>query len=446
MKIKILTFITSDDNYGQVLQAFALQRYLRDLGHNVEVCHTNAFTGVIKHSIFVRFIRRVNNLTPAKIRNKFRWQNIYSAIKARERRVRRAINTRILKREKYLKRVSDILELQKRHAQRRAFLDCKRDFSGFKKKFIALHCDKLQDFAGFCDEYEADCYIIGSDQVWNVWENKALDFYTLTFLPPNHKSRKIAYAASFGRENFYAKEESAHFKKALSKFNAISVREACNIETLRNIGLKSECVPDPSQLLEKGDYEMLINLGIQNGEIDNAKSDGKVRAESIFVYMLGNETIINKDEMMAMLADFELDSANRVKNAPDSAKGGIIYANANVDFSCLMDYETNFAPTPQEWLACVGECRAVITNSFHGCAFALLMNTPFVALKLGGWAEGMNTRFYQLFEHFGVQNQLVDNLADLKAQLNAPIDWEQINMALKEWRGVGVEFLERNLG
>lgn len=89
----------------------------------------------------------------------------------------------------------------------------------------------------------------------------------------------------------------------------------------------------------------------------------------------------------------------------------------------------------------------MITNSFHGCAFAITMNTPFVALKIGGsrlW-RATNTRFYQLFELFGLQNRLVDNLADLQAQMNTPIEWDKINAKLKEWRNVGVEFLDREL-
>jgi hypothetical protein len=34
MKIGIMTFWWSDDNYGQLLQCYALQKYLRDAGHD----------------------------------------------------------------------------------------------------------------------------------------------------------------------------------------------------------------------------------------------------------------------------------------------------------------------------------------------------------------------------------------------------------------------------
>lgn len=282
---------------------------------------------------------------------------------------------------------------------------------------------------------EADCYIVGSDQVWNVWvgENftRWADFYTLEFLPPNHKSKKISYAASFGRVNLNSGQEKDYFKKALAKFDAISLRESCNIATLGELGLKSLCVPDPSQLLTKADYEKLIDSSIKNGEFDLHKSDGKICKDSIFVYILGNETSIDKDSVMAFL----------------EARNSVIYTNANVDFSCEWDYKSDFAPTPQEWLACVKDCKVLITNSFHGCAFAIVMGTPFVALKLGGaeaWSA-MNTRFYQLLELFGLQNRLVDNLNDLETQIKTPIDFESVNVKLDSWRNEGVEFLAKNL-
>ena len=34
MKIGVMTFWWSQDNYGQILQCYALQKYLRDAGHD----------------------------------------------------------------------------------------------------------------------------------------------------------------------------------------------------------------------------------------------------------------------------------------------------------------------------------------------------------------------------------------------------------------------------
>ena len=427
-KVGIITFIDDENNYGQVLQCYALQRYLRDNYPHLEVkvFYISTFIKSTKESFF---------------------KQMYKNIKSVERILRTYFYAYVLRKEKYIKRLTEqtLTKSKSLIDEKKALKICEwnkaRDFTNFKKAHIALHNDELQAFMGYTDELEADCYIVGSDQVWNDWgslneSNLAngkhwLDFYALEFLPPNHKSKKISYAASLGKAEFGSEGEKAYFKKALAKFDTISVRESCNIKTLNEIGFKAECVPDPTQLLTKSDYEKLIESSLIKGEFDSAKSDGKVRKESVFVYMLGHQTLINKDEMMRIL----------------ESRDNIIYTNSNVDFSCAWDYKSDFAPTPQEWIACVRDCKLMITNSFHGCAFAITMNTPFVALKLGGargWGA-MNTRFYQLFELFGLQNRLVDNLADLQAQMNEPIEWDKINVKLKEWRNVGVDFLNREI-
>ncbi|MGX3011058.1 polysaccharide pyruvyl transferase family protein [Helicobacter sp. 23-1044] len=431
-KVKIITFCSSLDNYGQVLQAYALQRFLRDNYKDLDIklIYAHPFGATPQESQQKR--------TPLQV------------FLAHFKTARRYFNAYILCIDKYDKRVKrDKMEILKKalrevlaqskfgkdfdNEMRIDFFNKAREFERFKREHIALTSESLQEFRTFTPKMEADCYIVGSDQVWNVWCGEHFtqwaDFYTLEFLPQNHKSRKIAYAASIGKPKFSRWGEKAYFKNALSKFDAISLRESCNIATLKEIGLQSVCVPDPSQLLTKADYEKLIDSSIKNGEFDSTKSDGKIRKDSIFVYMLGNETSMDKNSVMAYL----------------EAQSGVIYTNANVDFSCKWDYKSDFAPTPQEWLACVRDCKVLITNSFHGCAFALVMGTPFVALKLGGGASAMNTRFFQLLELFGLQNRLVDNLSDLETQIKTPIDFESVNQKLDSWRKVGIEFLERNL-
>ena len=436
-KIRILTYIDTLDNYGQVLQGYALQRFLRDNypQFDVQVFYETPFISPPQ--------------SPAKPAKNGFGKQIYAKLKAAEKVVRTYFHAYIMRREKYIKRLKEQALQRQKECERREFeaeIDEKaaliakwneaRDFAGFKRAHIALNCDELRAFEGYKAEFAADCYIVGSDQVWNGGDLRIehfhggkhwLDFYTLNFLPKDSKARKISYAASLGKREFGSDFEKWYFKDALSKFDAISVRESCNIKTLAELGLSSVCVPDPTQLLSKNDYEKLIN----SANI-NELSGGKVRKDSVFVYMLGNETAINKDEAMNFLCD-------------KFGENAVIYTNANVDFSCKSDFERNFAATPQEWLACVRDTKLVVTNSFHGCAFCVLMNTPFVALKLDGGASPTNTRFEQLLGLFGLQNRLVSNLDELKAVMNEPIAWDEINAKLAKWRTVGVNFLGENL-
>lgn len=415
-KIHILTFCTSLDNYGQILQSYALSSYLSHTfpQYEVKMLHLDPFT------------------KPEK--QKF-GKKIYEKIKSLERVIRTYFHAYILRREKYILKLKNP---QTYKADEKALkiesLNEARKFKPFRQRHINLHSQNCEIFTGYKDEYDADFYIVGSDQVFNCWGKlkkckSYLDFFTLEFLPKNHKSKKLSYAASFGKREFESKEEALYFQKSLQKFDALSVREAHNIKNLEDLHLKSLVVPDPSMLLTKAEYEKLIDLSVKNKEIHPTKSDNKIRANSLFVYMLGNETTINKDDLMNFL----------------QKDNEIIYTNANIDFSCASDFTNDFAPTPEEWLMCVKECKMLITNSFHGVSYALLMNTPFVALKLGGGAALMNTRFEQILHIVNLQNRLVENLKDLKKQMNEPINWDFVNEKLQKWRTVGVEFLHENL-
>lgn len=436
-KIRIVTTFTLLDNYGQVLQAYALQRFLRDNYPQFDIKVFN-----INHAVS---FEQMPIITPQK---KTLCGKIYAKFKAVERVVRTYFYAYIMRREKYIQRLKE-QTLSRQKCEFQCEIDRKvklvekfnaaRDFVNFKKEHIALHCDEMQDFVGYTDELNADCYIVGSDQVWsgfgtvvleNFYRGKHwIDYFTLKFLPQNHKANRISYSASLGKKEYENDFAKWYFKDALAKFNAISLRESCNIKTLAELGLKSVCVPDPTQLLSKSDYEKLIN----SANIDEQLSSAKVRKDSVFVYMLSNETQVNKNEMMDFLRG-------------EFGAKCVIYTNGNMwNFGCDSDFKCNFAPTPQEWLACVRDCRLMITNSFHGCAFAITMNTPFVALAQSGTTTQENIRFDNIFEIFGLQNRLVSNLSELKAVMNEPINWDEVNLKLNEWRSVGVEFLAQNL-
>lgn len=50
MKIGILTFWKTEDNYGQLLQCYALQTYLQSLGHETFWCVQRMVEIIVLHS------------------------------------------------------------------------------------------------------------------------------------------------------------------------------------------------------------------------------------------------------------------------------------------------------------------------------------------------------------------------------------------------------------
>jgi hypothetical protein len=219
MKIGIMTFWWSDDNYGQILQCYALQKYLRDAGHDAYLIRYDPRDDYVK--------------TPL-------WQKILKTLKL----------GKLFRYFKYRLTYPFITKLDKR-----------RKFEEFRNKYIKQSdriYDSYQELAR--DIPEACVYIVGSDQVWNpdciLFEktNNLTKAYFLDFAGAGKK--RIAYAASFGKERL-GNDFIGEITPLLKKFTYVSVREKSGLDLCRQCGVKAEWVPDPTMLLSASDYRTL---------------------------------------------------------------------------------------------------------------------------------------------------------------------------------------------
>lgn len=126
-------------------------------------------------------------------------------------------------------------------------------------------------------------YIVGSDQIWRNWWNdrEKLGYYFLNFLK-GRKANRVSYAASFGEGSIdmvMSADDIEYIKPYIEEFDSISVRERSGIDIIKNawgISRVNEVV-DPTLLLEASDYSELIE-----------KSDVKYeKIQPIFTYILG---------------------------------------------------------------------------------------------------------------------------------------------------------------
>ena len=107
--------------------------------------------------------------------------------------------------------------------------------------------------------YGIDAYIVGSDQVWRPAFNLGPRLGNMFFDFADEGVKKLSYAASFGcKEWEYTKEQELMCAKLIKRFDAISVRELSGVELCRcHFGVEASCVLDPTLLLKKKDYERL---------------------------------------------------------------------------------------------------------------------------------------------------------------------------------------------
>lgn len=209
MKIVILTFHPSL-NCGAMLQAWALQKVLANLGHQVSFPKCKEFK--VPGRFDITFSRPT---LFGKIRNLLGW--IINEI-----------------------RCFPITDL--------AFYRSNR----FAKKFFqGMPCTikELED--------NNDLIIVGSDQVWNERIAKTrLNF----FLGEVFKGNKpiVGYALSWGDVS-PSPEHLERLRHACQRFSYLTVRESYALPILQSITDKSVCqVVDPTLLLKAKDYEPLI--------------------------------------------------------------------------------------------------------------------------------------------------------------------------------------------
>ncbi|MBQ9087895.1 MAG: polysaccharide pyruvyl transferase family protein [Lentisphaeria bacterium] len=251
MKIAILTQPLLE-NYGGILQNYALQTVLYKKGHNVQTLH------IVKrlrwhqkvifnlYAIYVMFRNLINKLLHKK---PFLQQKIISAAA----------------KKLFLCNITEFVERK---------ISCSEPITNIRQ---------LKYYSDF------EAYIVGSDQVWRP--SYSLDIYTyfLEFLPAENTAIKISYAASFGISDWdFPPAMTRRCKESAARLHAVSVRENSGIDLCRqHLGILAVQVPDPTLLLEAADYEQLFsdkNLSGKNKLVtyilDNSPDKEKLIAET----------------------------------------------------------------------------------------------------------------------------------------------------------------------
>ncbi len=103
-----------------------------------------------------------------------------------------------------------------------------------------------------------DAYIVGSDQVWRREYTDDILCYFFSFVPDGTK--RMSYAASFGTKDLmYSDKQLKECKKLLKKFSTITVREDDGIRICRDyFDCEATKVLDPTLLLSSEDYQSLV--------------------------------------------------------------------------------------------------------------------------------------------------------------------------------------------
>lgn len=351
MKIGIVTLWTSDTNYGQQLQCYALQTYLRAAGHDAYLIRYSLQQDIKRTPLLKRMLKIFNPIL---------------------------LSNFIL----YKIRIARIWREQALHP---------RYFSDFRNKFIKqsqkeyYSYDELQK-----NPPDAEVYITGSDQIWNLFLliNKSLTTMKVHLLDFGDSSvRRIAYAASFGEKQL-DNDSIEIFAPLLKKFDYISVREKSGVAICKQCGVDTaEWVLDPTMLLDIQQYRALYQAEILK----------KHTKPYCFLYLFAHLSIFQVQLICNWAKQRKLDIV--------SAIGGYLfdkYSKFNREY-----------PTIPEWISLIDNAEYVITDSFHGSVFSLLFSKKFAVIPKVGQYSGMNERLLSLFEMFHIEPRYLTNNMDV---------------------------------
>lgn len=260
------------------------------------------------------------------------------------------------------------------------------------------------------DPPAADVYMTGSDQVWGPVAGGVYDpAYMLGFAPEG--ARKVAYAASFGKNGLDIEVAQAA-KQRLSSYDAITVREDIAVEQLRKWGILSEQVLDPTLLLSAEEWRSFA-------EESRVLSSGN-NAPYVLIYQIHNDPLLsNYAERAAEYLGLPL-----VRVSP--------YFHQIIRAGKLC-----YLPNAGHFVELLANASCLITDSFHGTAFAISFNVPFVEILPN---TGTTGRAVSLLRLTGLQDRILSNPEDV-ALAGVSVDFDAANRVISEQRGRSLEVL-----
>ena len=118
---------------------------------------------------------------------------------------------------------------------------------------VSNQCAGAEEFRKEAIRLGIEGYVVGSDQCWRPMYNIHLSDMFLKFTLDMEVKKRVAYAASFGSDNWEFSEQMTKICADLAKmFDAISVRENSGIKLCKQyLGVDAVHVLDPTLLLER---------------------------------------------------------------------------------------------------------------------------------------------------------------------------------------------------
>lgn len=315
MKIAILT-LRLHTNYGGILQAYALQKTLRDMGHDAVTLQCNAKTGHNALLMPLVYLKRIIKKCLGKY-------------------------DRPIFAERTIRRNDEIVSVETR-------------------RFINehIHTKELRSLNDIT-KTDYNAVVVGSDQVWRkqyfTWDWNTCIANAFLKFANGWVIKRIAYAASFGVDKIgkeYSPTEIRDCAGYLKMFDAVSIREDAGVDICRDeMDVAAQHVLDPTMLLTKDDYIKIVESA------NTPASNGNMLSY-----------FIDKNEFKSRLA-----TQISVQEKLSPILFGVMYDETD-------SKNLKVQPSVETWLRGFMDAELVVTDSFHACVFSIIFNKPFIVV------------------------------------------------------------------
>ena len=369
--MRINTLTTYDVyNYGASLQAYALMTYLQNKDNEVEII----------------------NFQPEYLTRKYdyRWVNPESKMS------KYAITRTAYRILKYI--------------QRQTTMGRKYQFDYFNHQILKETATVYHSFEELKkNPPQADLYLVGSDQIWNVFYEAGRD--PAFFLDWVKEGKKASYAASFS----YLEIDEANkrrIQKSLQSFTAVSVREFHGIDILSNMNITGTWVLDPIFLLSIEEWKKLMSP-------------------------------FNKKEKYLLIYDFEGNKELKEFAIQYAKTKNLKIYSINDTYPLLYAHRNFGCAGPKEFLALIYHCDTFVSNSFHGTAFSILFNKP--VFVFNRHRHKVNSRMESLMTLFGLTDCILTDRTMYISALQKSFDYTTINQKIKSELEKSKQFIDNLL-
>lgn len=366
MKIGILTQ-PLNNNYGGLLQNYALQQVLKAMGHVVETVDWEPeMQSPIKEWLYYQKTLLLSRFVKPVQKPRYQLNKTEKAVIGR--------NT-----------------------------------SRFIERYICVCPQRFhnpKEFETIDDKYQYEAYVVGSDQVWRPRYNANMMGVMFLDFVKRDNVKRLSYAASFGTSEWeFEPTMTETCAKLAKRFDLVTVREKSGVDLCKEyLGVKATHVLDPTMLLSKEDYIHIV-------EAENEPES----AGTLFYYILDPS-----EEKKALIEGLATKHGlNPFTIMPKCQAENRTKADVRTRIeNCVF-------PSVTSWLRSFVDARMVVVDSFHGAVFSIIFNKPFWVIAN---AKRGNARFESLLEMFGLEDRMVStDYLNKNFDWDKAINWETVN-------------------